>query len=35
MTGLGTGFVIEALREPRPDAAARRSFFLHLRCRRS
>lgn len=39
------GFVIEALREPRPDAAtveteptlasaARRPFFLHLRCRR-
>ncbi len=40
------GFVIEALREPRPDAAtvraeprlasaATRPFFLHLRCRRS
>jgi SAM-dependent methyltransferase len=39
------GFVIETLREPRPDAAtieseprlakaARRPFFLHLRCRR-
>jgi SAM-dependent methyltransferase len=39
------GFVIEALREPRPDAAtlqaeprlaaaAHRPFFLHLRCRR-
>jgi SAM-dependent methyltransferase len=39
------GFVIEALREPRPDPttveaeprlapAARRPFFLHLRCRR-
>jgi len=39
------GFVIEALREPRPDAAAlqaepmlataaQRPFFLHLRCRR-
>jgi SAM-dependent methyltransferase len=39
------GFVIERLREPRPDAAtieseprlakaARRPFFLHLRCRR-
>lgn len=40
-----SGFVIEALREPRPDTAAveaeprlapaaRRPFFLHLRCRR-
>jgi SAM-dependent methyltransferase len=39
------GFVVEALREPRPDAATleaeprlaaavRRPFFLHLRCRR-
>jgi UDP-glucose 4-epimerase len=39
------GFVIEALREPRPDtatvegeprlaSAARRPFFLHLLCRR-
>jgi hypothetical protein len=39
------GFVVEALREPRPDAAtleaeprlaaaAQRPFFLHLRCRR-
>jgi ubiquinone/menaquinone biosynthesis C-methylase UbiE len=39
------GFLIEALREPRPDAAtvqaeprlaraARQPFFLHLRCRR-
>jgi SAM-dependent methyltransferase len=39
------GFVIEALREPRPEpatlraeprltAAARRPFFLHMRCRR-
>ncbi|GAA5114201.1 class I SAM-dependent methyltransferase [Pseudonocardia adelaidensis] len=28
------GFVVEALREPRPDAAAAQPLFLHMRCRR-